>query len=442
MKHAKILVQGSRWQFLSTSGRDEVVEVPARSEASADEVAKCAGGVLQSGGSLDQEVILAIDDAHALATVMHHQGRRGRQNTAMIYQLEEMLPLSAEEMVCDFVMFRRDALAVAADVAYLRPLLDALSRQGIRVRSITPRTLLALQGYDQDAFRRGVPLVIWKYENHLNCFVFQDGKPKIWRRINADAESATREIAWLRHTLPEITAIIALNCDTTLIQSNHSTSLQVTSLEFDPLESISRAARRIIAGKQTPWIELRRHPLGEFDPLFAARGRLRMLAACIAFLVLCTLGALTVRTYQNEQIAESYYQKQVELFKKLFPGQSVPTGMRSRLESEHRKLTALTGKTQGMPQMESAIHTLFRATSPLPKDLRFRILEMRIDNSGLYIDGEVREHGDADLIASRLRDAGFEIEPPRTERLSERGVGYVVNGQLDAKKDGKPEAQK
>jgi hypothetical protein len=439
VKHTHVLIQGPNWQLLSTAGSYQSAELSAAMEASANDVAKAAASTLQAQGSLDQEVILAVNDAHALATVLQHQGRRGRQTTAMIYQLEESLPLSAEEMVCDFIMFRRDALAVAADVNYLQPLLEALSRHGIRIRSITSQSLLAIQGCDHESFGRGMPLVIWRCEDHLNCFVLQDGRPKIWRRISANADSASREIAWLRHSIPDITTIVAVNCDSTTVAKECAPGLEVTNLEIDPLESIGKAARRIVSGREAPWIELRRHPLGEFDPLFAARGRLRVLAASMAFLVVCVLGALGVQTHQNEQIAEQYYQKQVALFQELFPGQTVPTGMRSRLESEHRKLTALTGKAQGMPQMESAIHTLFRATSPLPKDLRFRILEMRIDNTGLYIDGEVREHGDADLIATRLRDAGFEIAPPRTERLADRGVGYVVSGQIAAKTTTKPE---
>ena len=54
----------------------------------------------------------------------------------------------------------------------------------------------------------------------------------------------------------------------------------------------------------------------------------------------------------------------------------------------------------------------------LPADLRFRVLEVRLDGSSFALDGQVRSHGDADAIAASLRAGGFWVDPPSTEQLS------------------------
>jgi hypothetical protein len=52
--------------------------------------------------------------------------------------------------------------------------------------------------------------------------------------------------------------------------------------------------------------------------------------------------------------------------------------------------------------------------------------EIRIEGGGVYLSGEVRSNADADRIVGALRHLGFEVQPPRTQRLAEQGFTVRV----------------
>jgi hypothetical protein len=66
----------------------------------------------------------------------------------------------------------------------------------------------------------------------------------------------------------------------------------------------------------------------------------------------------------------------------------------------------------------------------LPSDRRFRLLEIRIEDGRLYLDGEVREHSDAEALSQLLRSQGIDVPAPRTQRLDDRRVSLRITGTL------------
>jgi hypothetical protein len=121
---------------------------------------------------------------------------------------------------------------------------------------------------------------------------------------------------------------------------------------------------------------------------------------------------------------------QVEVFREIFPNTKVPVGIKSRLESELAKLKGLQGDDSSLPAAVSAVTMLHEMLAALPTDRRFQLLEIRIEEGRLYLDGEVIAHGDAEAIAQRLRAGGFEVAPPRTQRLDEKRVSLRITGTL------------
>ena len=133
------------------------------------------------------------------------------------------------------------------------------------------------------------------------------------------------------------------------------------------------------------------------------------------------------RSYAGRE-ADALAAKQAELFKHVFPDTKVPVGVKRRLESELAKLKGLEGGDTPLPSTASALTMLHDVLDAMPADRRFEVLEIQIEQDRLYLDGEVREHGDAELMAQRLRAKGFEVASPRTQRLDDKRVSLRISG--------------
>jgi hypothetical protein len=82
------------------------------------------------------------------------------------------------------------------------------------------------------------------------------------------------------------------------------------------------------------------------------------------------------------------------------------------------------------------LHSLLGA---LPKNLRYRAVEVRLERETLYLDGQSRSHGDAEAIATALgSNTPFQVDPPKSVQRPEGGVNFTINGRLrDAKFEGR-----
>src|SRR5205085_407177 len=111
----------------------------------------------------------------------------------------------------------------------------------------------------------------------------------------------------------------------------------------------------------------------------------------------------------------------------LFPDGPVPIGIRSRLESEHAKLIGMRGETVEISESLSAVRLFERLLRSLPTDMRYRILEVRVEQGRLYVVGQVRAHADADRIAEEMRKVNLVVENPSTHRLPQQGVEFRIS---------------
>jgi type II secretory pathway component PulL len=136
------------------------------------------------------------------------------------------------------------------------------------------------------------------------------------------------------------------------------------------------------------------------------------------------------RGYRADREADQVASQQAEVFRSVFPNAKVPVGIAGRLKSELAKLKGLRGDGEMLPDNVAATMVLHRLLSALPTDRRFRFLEIRIEAGRLYLDGEVCEHGDAEAIAQRLRGEGFQVIPPKTQRLDGERVTLRISGHL------------
>lgn len=420
------------YRLASPTAEPRFQEIAVPREASPAEAAAQMRQVLETHGYRGEPVLFAPHASSCLVAVVPHSGRTMARNPqAMTYALEEFLPLAAEEATCDFVAFASDALGVAVETAPLRPLLSAFAETGLRISSIVPAALLALQGQLLGQRWRSRQAVLWQDRDRLELFELLGGRPHAWRSFPATAQELVRELrllglfsekspvekllaGGLREELQEALRPLAGEVPITL----------VTEL---PEQTALSAAATIISGRQEPWIELSRGELGSYDPYRSIRTSLRVLTVASVFLLVALALAAWLRTGRYEGIARGYQEEQERLFRRVLPAAKVPVGIRSRLESEYRTLAGVTGQMEGVPRLDSASTLLWDALSALPEDLRFRVLEVQAEQNRVHLDAEIRQHGDADLLATALRKHGFEVPEPRTEQLGDKGVGLVIS---------------
>jgi hypothetical protein len=201
---------------------------------------------------------------------------------------------------------------------------------------------------------------------------------------------------------------------------------RIQRLEFSVDDALLTSAAEMLVNGRLPEIELRRDKIGDYDPYALVRRPLRLLAIA-SLLTLATFAAATwsqARRYKS--LLQTFDDQKQEVFQQLYPENRVPIGVRSRLESERQRLIGLMGNDLGAPELESATPMLLKTLDALPSELRFRLLEMQFENATGYLEGEVRRHGDADVIAAALRAHGLSVEPPRTEQLEKEGVSFIL----------------
>jgi hypothetical protein len=431
-QHWLLCETATSWQLIPLSAPSESVELKITAFSAPVELAAAVAEKFKQLNISQIELSLVLEGQRFLTATFSHPGGRARQRQALMYLFEEYIPSAAEELVCDFIIFKHEALGIACEFVQLKPLVDAFSEQGITLHRILPKPILALQQLVRSQAITDAELVFWNDEDLIHAFVLVNGRPLVWQSVPCEIDAVAREYQILRQTWPRIERCLFVNLaiDTfEALRSGQIVGENVSSssmLELAPLAMV-----RLVEGKDESLVELNRPPLTSIDGAQPLRSRAEgLITLSFGVLLTCLTLCFWIRAAQYDRNANALQRQQESIFVELFPSQQLPQGIRMRLESEYRKLAGVTGQLQGMPRIASALGTLHQALTSLPTDLRFRVLEIRVEPDSVYMEGEVRQHADADQIATRLRSAGFDVTPPHTERLAEQGVAYTINGRL------------
>jgi type II secretory pathway component PulL len=362
----------------------------------------------------------------------------------MAFALEEFLPLAVEQIACDFLVFEGDALGVAVEVATLGPLLSALEQMGLQVASITPGVLLFLQHQMKQDKRQVAETVICQDGSVVDLFEFKNGRPRLWRTFRDEREALTRELKILlrgaEHSAAGSLLVLGLS-EPMLKVACQAWGEGAVVVEQSSMASVMlKAAENVLSGAERPWIELRRGSLGQYDPYRPIRGRLKLCGFAAACLLVLLSAAAWIRADKYSAAADGFQQEQEDVFRRVFPGKSVPVGVRMRLMSEYQKLAATKVQSEDAPRLESVIALLHDALAALPETVRYRLLEINLESGQVHLEGELRRHGDADLLAAGLRGGGFRVVAPRTEQQSDKGVTVTIAASVGGDQTGKPQA--
>ncbi len=424
---------------------------------------------LRAYGVMGQVALLAIPSSWCLSASISIQGLpRRHKHQAMLYRLEEHLPIPVEDLTGDFAVHNGRALGVATRTDRLRILVEALEKAGIAVQSICPSSLLAIGTLLHDPPTGALDALLLRTRTHLELFTLRHGQLDTWlllpddpRRLliplkvlalqqqaspstspegigiedstkgahevlppQANPAASSDPAESIRSPDNTSTAVLHLGAcgmdELTVSRLSSvvaSTGFEVNALDAtDPDLLACRTALKVLQGAIPAPIELRRDALAIKDGYRLVRRPLSTVMVAAALVLAALTATFSYRAYQYHQLAARHDARQVELFRELYPSQSPPLDIRSRLAAEHRRLAALSGQGHELPQRTSALLLLHQALSHLPQDLRYNLTSLRIEPRRLRLDGLARSHGDADaLVASLRRIPGLQVDPPHTQ---------------------------
>jgi hypothetical protein len=430
------------WQIgVLAAGKSRFIPVPTTSVAPTERSPGIAEA-LRSAGYAGQPVILALASTACLVATIATAGlpRRGRRQ-AMLYRLEEQMPVAAEELLADFILHDGSALGVSALAANLTPIIEALRGQGIDVAAVCPTAILALQSLrrQQEAEDASADEVILLQDGlRIDLFTCSDSAVVAWSSIPAHFRDLSLALsAQLAARTPAI-RITAVNLDPSLSRelSEQGDFIVTHRTTMDVGEAALSSAARALSGEETPPVDLR---AGE-DGGYAVRHlRSPLIAAISSAALLCAvlIASLLWRAARYGSMASEAEHHKTEIFQELFPHETVPAGIESRLLAVRRQLGQVeSGSAPSTADGPDAFLALRDILQNLPADVRYRITDLEIDDGRLSLQGQVRTLADADAIARALRRIpGFSIDAPQIPELGENLVRFVIVGTIQKPQD-------
>lgn len=426
-----IFVSERRWHVSVVAESTSLRSIDIEPGETTARIAERVAIVLHEEGYDGSGVLLGLPSDACLSAMISLQGLpRKNRREAMLYRLEEQLPLAIEDIDADFLIVGEQALGVCVVTNRIKPLIESLETAGINVQHLCPTALLASQSlWNLTPLQADV--LLWHNGDTTDLIRINASGATAWTLVSSEIDNLLVHLrhialqsggAQLRVRISGVDADLAEDLSRT-----NDIQLIPSPVDKTMLTAAADCANRVLRGVTSPWIELRRGALGATDILRPLRLPLRWTIGAVIILFVSISATLLWRAEQYRRLTTDYQARQQEIFRKAFPGQTLPAGVKMRLVSEERKLRGLSGEASELPPRKSALLILHHALGALPAELRYRLTEIRCGVDHVYLEGQVRSHTDADALASALRSQKkLTIEAPRTEQLTGGGVGFTI----------------
>lgn len=441
MKSAAVLlsVDSDCWR-VALAGETEVKvhELDAADVEGPLEIARELASILDDWGCKRKEICLGLPSDIVLAVRFDSANLpRKQRREAMIYRLEEHIPIDAEQLTADFLPpVGGNILGMAVETVLVRTIVDSLLEVGIETVAVCPTALLGLWDCLGRSNAESGDYVIVTNPQCVDVFRIIERQPSAWYTSSGEPSEIIRclQADMLADPIEaeHPTALLVGSLDDQVeLRVKQETSLEIISIgEESAIVAAARTADAILGGQTAGWVNFRRDDLAMQNTWGRFAGLIKT-AVILASLLPVVLAAMFYwRGTCYNAITQNYEQEQIAEFQDIYRNQEVPTGIRSRFESELKNIAGKSGAGVELPAQPCALETLRRITTNLPPAVRLRIVEARIDITGILIEGQTRNHSGAEIISHTLAKSGFVMAQPRTEHLVRGGVAFTLVGKL------------
>ena len=342
---------------------------------------------------------------------------QNRPSNELLYDFEQVVPFSAEELTAQFVFGNGQVFGVGIPVAELRPFLEELQDSGVNIESVAPSTMLAAQAigtFDQDKF-------IVLDSDCLELLLLTPAGICQWQKLPTDEAQAVQSLK-LAGAVNEETALLISNHGS---HSSHAQSLgqhlSITPHQDSYDELVVDASRRIATGELPNNYELNQSSLLSTDKLRRLRPAIHFALGSLSLGLLLIMASLGWKIQTYSALRQDHRKAQEKAYSQLHTG-AIPQSIELRLISQWKRnqqqteLAKLAGPSQGRSAM-ATLHLVLTSfknaskTNSRPKPLHFRVTAMNFDADGqasLYVD--FPDRSDAEAVRQQLIAEGFKIK--------------------------------
>ncbi len=385
------------------------------------------------------ELVLALPSAWCLCASIEGrpEGRGWRRE--LLFELEEQLPVSAEDIVGDFILLDDRCIGVCTETSHLNSLIDAIESRGFFVGSICPAALLALQNRMKSADAREANIMLWAAGEHIDMFMLKNGKPIAWHMIPAEPDDVATRLKMLAYSYAtEQISLLGDSVGREIIERCSAMPNVQLMPESEPAGDLYHQAWDTVSqlsdGKLKPIVDLRRDALASKHQYRKIKTPLTAAVVCLVFMLMVVGGSLFWMSHQYiGHVGVLRHQLNADYKRGLPEGRPTErtSVMVKELEDELSILQAQSGNASGIIETSSALRILVDLVNSFPpKDqVHFRLVKLRISGNDVRMEGEAQTHQDAGKISEAISRSGkFNMQPPRTTSLRDRGVNFTMTG--------------
>ncbi len=341
-----------------------------------------------------------------------------RDRQAMLFELENHLPIDAESTVADFIPVpssgaQAPVSAVAIAVARWQAIVESFESADLPVRSIVPASTLAARAVCKKIALAETTELFLADDDHVDVIDLRNDTILGWKHLALDAMAIRRHHA-LNQTNIDQTVVVGLDPSAYAAITGDSNAEFVSEARDD---LIVQGADLLLEDPSSRSFELRRGALAPGDPLRAIGRQLRWVAVAAAACLLALAVGGWWRTQRIEQEIENVRAAQADSFQNAFPGARMPGAVLRRVRSEHSKVLNSRGENTDIEVPRSAPDILRRVLAAIPTDIRYRITRIEILNGEVELLLQVKNTVDAGKIATSISESGFQVDPPGTRRV-------------------------
>jgi hypothetical protein len=356
---------------------------------------------------------------------------------ALAIALEEHLPLDAEEMVVRVA--KKSQSKECITIVSERPLLaEEVERLQIGEHWIAAISCTCLLAVQELTFDPDVPDsfdCLWKNpRNGWDLVRVRDSIPVEWQwmdesQFQDDLKSRTVAIkgSVAGDTGREESVPLFIQGTSSTLETNSLHELREpiqVNAAADQVEFARLMADRIVRGSATPWINLAGKQLPTREPWAPIRMPLLILLGIICTALVTLQSTLLWRASNFTTTSAEADDEQISAFRKLYPGQRIPSDIVGRLRSEHRNMQLTEQELQKEPPVYPSLPVLAQFLNSLPAEAQFRIDHVKAQSNQIVsAEGATRTLEDFQSLVGAIRRAGFEFQQPNVVNMVD---GFTV----------------